>query len=222
MTLESKIGYRFTNRKVLVEALTHRSFNKPYNYERLEFIGDSILNFTIASYLYDKFPKLNEGSLSKLRSTLVSQKGLHKIAEHLALGTYIFISEAEEKNRGRLKKSILADSVEAIIAAIYLDSQRDIKLVQKFIIDIYDELFPEISLETLFRDFKTTLQEITQADFGVIPEYRLHSTTGPDHEKIFEIGVYIDDKLYGQAIGRSKKSAEQNSAEQTIEMLSSE
>ena len=220
--LEKRLNYKFKNRLLLIEALTHRSFNKPYNNERLEFIGDSILNFTMATYLYKKFPESNEGSLSKLRSSLVSQNGLFKIAEHLGLGSFLFLSEAEEKNMGRAKKSLLSNSVESIIAAIYLDSDENISLTQKFIINIYETVFPDIDLNSLFRDFKTTLQEITQAHFGEIPEYRVISTSGPDHDKVFEVGVFIKNKLYSSSRGKSKKSAEQNSAELTIELLRKE
>jgi ribonuclease-3 len=217
--LEQRINYRFANRKLLIEALTHRSYNKPYNNERLEFVGDSILNFTIATYLFRQFPELNEGSLSKLRSSLVSQSGLYKVAEHFSLGDFLLMSDAEERNRGRIKKSLLSNSVEAIIAAIYFDSNCDLTFAQKFIIDVYEIIFPKISLEILFRDHKTTLQEITQSLFGIVPEYRVISTSGPDHEKLFEIGVYINDKLYAKSIGKSKKSAEQSSAELTIQIL---
>lgn len=220
--LEKKLKYKFKNKQYLIEALTHRSYNKPYNNERLEFIGDSILNFTIASYLYKKFPNLDEGSLSKLRSSLVSQAGLCKIADYFSLGQYLLISDAEDKNQGRVKKSLLANSVEAIIAGIYFDSDENIFLVRNLIIKVYDTLFPEISLDTLFKDYKTTLQEITQSKFGVVPEYRVISTFGPDHDKIFEIGVYINNKQYAISKGKSKKSAEQNSAELTIKILQDE
>jgi len=217
--LEKRLNYKFKNRQLIVEALTHRSFNKPYNNERLEFIGDSILNFTMAAYLYKKFTDSNEGSLSKLRSSLVSQNGLYQIAEHFSLGSFLLLSDAEERNMGRIKKSLLSNSVESIIAAIYLDSDENIKLTQKFIIDVYEKVFPTINLASLFRDHKTTLQEITQFQFGEVPEYKVISTSGPDHEKLFEIGVFLNDKLYGTSTGKSKKSAEQNSAELTIEML---
>jgi ribonuclease-3 len=220
--LQEHIGYKFKNIELLEEALTHRSYNKPYNNERLEFIGDSILNFSIASYLYKKFPDINEGSLSKLRSSLVSQNGLFKVAEYFSLGEYLLLSEAEERNRGRVKKSLLSNGVEAIIAAIYLDSGEDIGLIQKFIIEVYEKNFPDISLDSIFKDYKTTLQEITQSHFGVVPTYTVLSTSGPDHEKVFEIGVYIDERLYGKAVGRSKKSAEQNSAKLTIGILEEE
>lgn len=217
--LENRINYKFKNRKYIIEALTHRSFNKPYNNERLEFIGDSILNFTMATYLYKKFPDSNEGSLSKLRSSLVSQTGLYAVAEHFSLGDFLLLSDAEERNRGRLKRSLLSNAVEAIIAGIYLDSNYNIKLAQDFIINVYETVFPDISLESLFRDHKTTLQEITQSKFGEVPEYQVISTSGPDHEKLFEIGVYIQKKMYASSIGKSKKRAEQNSAELTINIL---
>ena len=220
--LEKRLGYKFQNRQYLIEALTHKSYNKPYNNERLEFIGDSIVNFAITLYLYKYFPDSDEGSLSKLRSSLVSQAGLYKIAEYLSIGKYILISDAEDRNQGRYKKSLLADSVEAIIAAIYLDSGEDISIVQNVITSIYNTVFPNISLDTIFKDFKTTLQEITQSRFGVIPEYRVLSTSGPDHNKTFEIGVYIENRLYAVSTGKSKKNAEQQAAEIAIQKLENE
>ena len=220
--LEKRLGYKFQNIQYLIEALTHKSYNKPYNNERLEFIGDSIVNFAITVYLYKYFPDSDEGSLSKLRSSLVSQAGLYKIAEYLSIGKYILISDAEDRNQGRYKKSLLADSVEAIIAAIYLDSGEDISIVQNVITSIYNTVFPNISLDTIFKDFKTTLQEITQSRFGVIPEYRVLSTSGPDHNKTFEIGVYIENRLYAVSTGKSKKNAEQQAAEIAIQKLENE
>jgi ribonuclease-3 len=216
--VENLIDYKFEDKTLIIEALTHKSLNQSYSNEKLEFVGDAILNFTIASYLYRKFPKHNEGELSKLRSSLVSKDGLIKIAEKLDLGQYIFISDAEEKNNGRIKRSILSDTVEAIIAAIYLDSD-DMKKTQKFITDHYEDIYPEISMEAVFNDYKTILQEITQAKYGVIPDYRVLSTEGPDHEITFEIGVFINDQLYGKAHGKSKKSAEQKSAQITIDAI---
>ncbi len=218
-TLEKRLNYKFKNKRFLIEALTHRSFNKPYNNERFEFVGDSILSFTMATYLYNKFPHLNEGSLSKLRSSLVSQSGLFVIAEYFSLGEYLLMSDAEEKNLGREKKSLLANCVESIIAAMYFDSNADIRVVRKFIINTYETIFPNISLETLFRDYKTILQELTQSLYNVLPEYRVIATSGPDHEKLFTIGLYINDKLYVTSTGKSKKSAEQNAAELAIQMF---
>ena len=217
--LEKRLNYKFKNRLLLIEALTHRSFNKPYNNERLEFIGDSILNFTMATYLYKKFPESNEGSLSKLRSSLVSQNGLFKIAEHLGLGSFLFLSEAEEKNMGRAKKSLLSNSVESIIAAIYLDSDENISLTQKFIIDIYETVFPEIDLNSLFRDFKTTLQEITQSKYGTTPQYNVIASRGPDHKKEFEVSVVVNEKELATAYGKSKKEAQQEAAKKALEIL---
>jgi ribonuclease-3 len=217
--LEKQIGYIFKRKELLLEALTHRSHNRPYNNERFEFLGDSLLNFVTASYLFKKFPQSNEGALSKLRSSLVSKAGLYKVAKYFNLGEYLLISNAEEKNKGRVKKSLLSNAVESVISAIYIDSNENLSLVEKIIIDTYNAVYPVIDLKVLFSDYKTILQEITQADFGVIPEYRVISTRGPDHEKEFEIAVFINNEEFGSAIGFSKKSAEQSSAKLTIEQL---
>jgi ribonuclease-3 len=214
--IEKILEYEFKDSTLIEEAFTHKSSNKPFNNEKLEFVGDSILNFTMAMYLYRKYSDLNEGELSRLRASLVSKKGLLKIAENLRIGKYLLISEAEEKNSGRIKKSLLADSVESIIAAIYLDS-KDMNLTQQFIIKQYEAVYPDMSLQTMFCDYKTVLQEITQAKYGTIPEYRVLSTDGPDHEKIFEVGIFIADKMFSSAFGKSKKDAEQQCAKKTIE-----
>jgi ribonuclease-3 len=216
--LEEKLGYIFKDQAFIKEALTHRSYKQPYNNERLEFLGDSILNFTIADYLFDKFPDYDEGALSKLRSVLVSKNGLYKIAEYFDLGEFLFLSNAEEKNNGRIKKSLLSNGVESIFAAIYLDS-RNIDQVRRIIVEIYDHVYPVIDFDFLFKDYKTILQEITQAEFGVTPEYRVLSTNGPDHEKEFMIGVFIQEKDFGSAIGTSKKNAEQVAAKIAINKL---
>lgn len=215
--LENKYCYRFKDKNLLREALTHKSYNKPYNNERLEFLGDAILGLTIAEFLFFKFENEQEGTLSKIRSSIVSEEGLYKLAIYLGIGKSIFMSGAEERNGGRTKKSILSDTFEAIIGVIYLES--GIKETKKIIYNILYKNYEDFSVESVFKDYKTILQEITQAMFGVIPEYRLIKAFGPDHNKQFKISLYIDDKLYVTRNSNSKKSTEQLCAKATIDIL---
>jgi len=215
--LEQKIGYEFKNKKLLEEALTHKSSKKPYNNERLEFLGDAVVDLVVAEYLYKKFPNAKEGELSKTRASIVNEKGLSEVAEKLTLGAYLQLSFAEEKNGGREKPSIVSNAVEAILGAIYLES--GLEPAKRVAMALIEETFPQIDYDTLFKDYKTTLQEITQAKFSVIPEYILISSSGPDHKKEFHIGVDINGIRYGDAIGKNKKEAEQICAKNALEKL---
>jgi ribonuclease III len=206
-SLEKCLNYKFENKKLIVEALTHKSFKKDYNNERLEFLGDAVLNLIIGEYLYNKFPNDNEGKLSKIRASLVNENAFTKLANDLKLGNYIYLSIAEERNHGRSKPSILSDTFEALIGAIYIEA--DIKTLKEIVFQLLEKSYKSINLNSLFDDFKTALQEITQAEFGCIPEYKLEKTKGPDHKKEFEISIWIDNIKYGQASGKSKKIAQQ-------------
>ena len=218
--LEKSLGYQFKDEKLITEALTHRSYKKEVNNERLEFLGDAVMDLIVGEYLFELFPKAEEGMLSKLRAALVNEESFTKLAKRLNLGKFLYLSPAEENNNGREKPSILSSAFEAVMGAIYLESGFDV--AKKVALQLLKAEFPVITPEELLKDYKTTLQEITQAHFGVVPEYRLISASGPDHKKEFEIGVYIQDKEYAKAKGKSKKTAQQEGARLTIEMLKKE
>ncbi len=215
--LEKTIKYEFKNRKLIDEALTHKSSKKPYNNERLEFLGDAVVGLVIAEYLYAKFQNAKEGELSKIRASIVNEAGLSRVAIEIGLGGVIALSPAEEKNGGRFKPSILADAFEAMLGAIYLES--GLNESKRVAMELIEKVFPKIDFDTLFKDYKTTLQEITQARFGVTPEYVLLSSSGPDHQKEFQMCVNIDGNRYAEALGRNKKDAEQACAKEAIEKL---
>jgi len=215
--LEKNLGYSFKKPKLLEEALTHKSFTKEYNNERLEFLGDAVLDLIVGEYLFEKFPKTAEGNLSKLRASLVNEKGFEKLAKLLNLGKYIRISIAEENNDGRQKASILANGFEAVMGAIYLES--GLEEVKKIVLKLLHQAYPKIDLDSVFKDYKTTLQEITQAKYGVIPKYTVIKATGPDHKKEFTVEVSIDDKVIDSAVGKSKKEAQQNVAKKALDKI---
>ncbi len=219
-SLEEKLGYKFKDKKLIIEALTHKSYKQPYDNERLEFLGDAVLDLIVGEYLYKKFSKSDEGKLSKIRASLVNEAGFDKLARALNLGDYILLSNAEDNNGGREKPSLLSNAFEAIIGAIYLES--GLKTVEQIAIKLIEANHEEISLDSLFRDFKTTLQELTQARFGMTPEYKVISSRGPDHLKEFEVGVFIQDKEYARAIGKSKKIAQQEAAKEAVKLLNEE
>lgn len=219
-TLEEKLGYKFKDKKLIIEALTHKSYKQPYDNERLEFLGDAVLDLIVGEYLFKKFNKSDEGKLSKIRASLVNEAGFDKLARSLELGDYILLSNAEDNNGGREKPSLLSNAFEAIIGAIYLEA--GLQTANDIAIKLIESNHEEISLDSLFRDFKTTLQELTQASFGVTPEYKVLASRGPDHLKEFEVGVFIQDKEYAKAIGKSKKIAQQDAAKIAVELLNEE
>jgi len=218
--LQKSLGYQFRDEKLITEALTHRSYSKNFNNERLEYLGDAVLDLIVGEYLYHLFPEAEEGILSKLRAALVNEDAFTKLAKRLNLGKYLFLSPAEENNGGREKPSILSSAFEAIIGALYLEAGFD--KAKEIALKLIKEEYPTITPDELLKDYKTTLQEITQAHFGVVPEYKLLSAKGPDHKKEFEIGVFINDKEYARAKGKSKKAAQQEGAKLTIEKLKKE
>jgi len=218
--LEKRLGYQFKNKKLITEALTHRSYKKELNNERLEFLGDAVMDLIVGEYLFNLFPKAEEGILSKLRAALVNEESFTRLAKRLNIGKHLLLSAAEENNNGRNKPSILSSAFEAVIGAIYLEG--GFEKAKKVALKLLKEEFPSITPEELLKDYKTTLQEITQAHFGVVPEYKLIKASGPDHQKEFEIGVFIQDKQYATAKGKSKKTAQQEGARLTIEKLKKE
>ncbi len=215
--LEERLGYTFQQEALILEALTHKSCKKPYNNERLEFLGDAVLDLIVGEYLFKKFPNVNEGDLSKLRASLVNEKGFQKLANSINLGEYIYISAAEENNDGRTKSSICSNAFEALIGAIYLES--GLKKAEEVSLYLLEAAYPKIDLESVFRDYKTTLQEITQARMGVTPEYIVISASGPDHKKEFEVMIKVAGRELTTAKGSSKKVAHQEAARLALEVL---
>jgi ribonuclease-3 len=215
--LEQRLGYQFKDTQLITQALTHKSYKKTKNNERLEFLGDAVLDLIVGEYLYMKFPAKSEGELSKLRASLVNDKSFKNLALELELGNHILISTAEENNQGRDKDSLLSNAFEAVIGAIYLDD--GIESARKTAVSILEKVYPKIDMQTLFKDYKTLLQEFTQARFGVTPEYTLVRSSGPDHKKEFEMAVLLKGKTIAKARGNTKKEAEQNAANKAFKIL---
>lgn len=215
--LQKKLNYNFQDLDLLQRALTHKSSNKPYSNERLEYLGDAVMDLVVAKYLFEKFKNTPEGDLSKLRAALVNETSFAKLAKALNLGDFIIISSAEERNNGRNKNSLLSDAFEALMGAVFLEV--GFEKTSKIALNLLEKEYHHISLEEIVKDYKTNLQEITQSILGLIPTYILLDSKGPDHKKEFKIGVFLGDEKYGEAIGKSKKDAEQKAAKIAIEIL---
>jgi ribonuclease III len=208
--LEQKLGYKFNNQKLLELALKHRSLGKNSN-ERLEFLGDAILNFVIAAELFRAYPKCLEGELSRLRSNLVRKDSLASLAKIFNLGEHLLVGESEKKSGGINRSSILADTLEAIIGAIYLDS--DIENCSKKILEWYADKLISITL-TGQKDPKTELQELMQAKKLPLPQYQIIATEGKMHEQLFHVSCHVEGlSIKTSGAGNNKQKAEQNAAE---------
>ena len=223
--LEKKIGYEFRDRSLLMTALTHSSYaNERHgdgreSYERLEFLGDSILGHIAADFLYRHEPPIPEGRMTRLRAELVCEASLHQIALRLGRGGYMRLGKGEERSGGRERASILADMVESIIAAIYLDSG-DLAEPRRFIMEQLLEK-AEIGEEHRSADYKTELQELVQRTPEQHILYEMTGQSGPDHDKTFTFCVRVNGVPVGEGRGRSKKEAEQMAAKQALEALRS-
>ena len=215
--LQKSLNYTFKDEKLIIEALTHKSYKQPYDNERLEFLGDAVLDLIVGEYLFFKFAKSDEGKLSKIRASLVNETSFDKLARYIDLGNLIYLSNAEENNGGREKSSLLSNAFEAVMGAIYLEA--GLEVVKQIAINLIENNYADISLDSLFKDFKTTLQEITQSKYGTTPEYNVIASRGPDHKKEFEVAVIVDDKEYARAIGKSKKIAQQEAARIAVDIL---
>ncbi|MCR6591508.1 ribonuclease III [Campylobacter insulaenigrae] len=215
--LQERLNYYFKDENLLIEALTHKSYKKPYNNERLEFLGDAVMDLVVGEFLFFKFKQDSEGNLSRLRAALVNEKSFTHLAEKLELGTYIFMSAAEENNEGRNKSSILSDAFEALIGALYLEI--GFEKTKQIALKLLEEVYPHIDTQSLFSDYKTKLQEITQADIASTPEYIVIKAFGPDHKKQFEIAVKIQGVEFARSIASSKKEAQQQCAKIALEKL---
>ncbi|MDL1965269.1 MAG: ribonuclease III [Candidatus Desulfofervidus auxilii] len=217
--LEQKIGYNLKNQVFLKQALTHSSYaseNQVENNERLEFLGDAVLELVIRDYLFYAYPHLKEGELSKLKACLVEETTLAKVARSLCLGNFLKLGKGERQTGGNKKVSILADALEALIGAIYLDS--DFLTVCEVIRNWFEPWLKKLSPDKV-EDFKTRLQMLLQKQCHRLPAYRVLNTMGPDHAKQFIIGVFINGKLLGKGVGKSRKRAEQEAAKQALNEL---
>ena len=217
--VENTIGYRFKNKNYLQTALTHSSYVNEHKLtkdnERLEFLGDSVLGLIVSNYIFAYKSSLKEGELTKIRSTIVCEKSLMHIAEKLKIGQYIKLGKGEKISGGAKRASILADAVEAMIAAIYLDS--DFDNVSKYVLDWLGDTIKNALDNKKNDDYKSKLQEEVQKVRGRTLKYELIAMKGPDHERIFTIGVYCDNRLIGTGKGHSKKEAEQLAAKDALE-----
>ena len=221
MTLEEKLGYTFRKKAYLEEALNHSSYANEHrsegarSNERLEFLGDSVLGFITAEYLYETHPDLPEGELTRIRAALVCEQSLHEVALKLDLGDYLKLGRGEEAGGGRTRPSILADATEAVFAAVYLDGGMD--SVSALIHRVLLHRANEQVVEKKRRDYKTALQEWVQRKADQVLTYHLVDEQGPDHNKTFVVEVRLNDEVIGTGTGRSKKGAEQAAAKLGLE-----
>ena len=219
--LETAIGYRFKNISLLQNALTHSSYanerwhNSLLSNERLEFLGDSVLGMLVAEYLYHNFPNRPEGELTRMRADMVCEQTLAAAANRIGLGSHLLLGHGEEQGGGRHRNSILADAMESVIAACFLDGgiEAALKVVQQFIL-------VEVPVTKLHNaDYKTKLQELVQQKKNQVLSYRLAGQSGPDHDKQFDVEVSLNGSVVGSGSGSSKKRAEQMAARSAIEKL---
>ena len=218
--IEESIGYIFRDKALLQKALTHTSYayeNNVDSNEKLEFLGDSILEFISSKYLYQSYPELKEGEMTKVRATVVCEKSLYKIAKLHNFSDFLNLGKSEQKTGGNQRPAILADSVEAVIAAIYLDG--GIEPAEKFIIENLKEEIRTASKHVGDKDYKTVLQEKLQIHGDVKIEYNIIQETGPDHDKTFEAEVKCDGRILASGKGKSKKEAQMQAAKKALENL---
>lgn len=216
---QKRIGYEFKQEHLLKQALTHSSYanekhmKKLSDNERLEFLGDAVLELISSEYLYAHYPKLTEGQLTKLRASIVCEPTLALCTEALELGKYLFLGKGEDQTGGRLRKSVLSDAMEAVIGAIYLDG--GFANAKEFVLKY---IMTDIEHKHLFYDSKTILQEVVQGEHEQL-SYVLLEEHGPDHDKTFKVGVLIGEKQVSTGIGHTKKAAEQEAAYQALLLL---
>lgn len=221
--LEERLGYTFRNPELLVRAFCHASFvneqadlNLEDN-ERLEFLGDAVLDLAVSDLLMRHFERAREGDLSKFRSLLVDEAGLYEVARTLGLGDYLLLGKGEEQSLGREKPSILADAAEALIGAVYLDLgfDRTMDLIE----DLFSPMLERVGSEVLVHDFKSLLQEYTQHISKTLPRYRLVEEIGPAHDRLFRVALSLRGETLAEGEGRSKKEAEQKAARKAFFLL---
>lgn len=218
--LEEAIGYTFRNKELLKIAMTHTSYANEHNCEsneKLEFLGDSILEFVSSDYIYRTYAKLKEGEMTKVRATVVCENCLHRIAQRLNFSDFLYVGKSETQNYGNKRPAVMADSVEAVIAAIYFDG--GLEKAKDFIISILKDEIETATHEVGMKDYKTVLQEILQVHGDVKIEYILNKTEGPDHNKTFYTEVRCNGETLAHGVGKSKKTAEMLAAQKAIEKI---
>lgn len=219
-TLEKKLGVAWQDTSLLNQALTHSSFtyesrqNGPDNNQRLEFLGDAVLELIVSDYLYRQYPDRDEGDLTKLRATVVCEPSLARVARDLNLGMCMFMGRGEERSGGRERPSILADAFEALLGAVYLD--QGLQKSGELAVRCLEPVLKDVLEGRTDRDYKTELQEIVQQRGGEQVQYVILQEDGPDHHKVFTAGVYCRGELAGRGSGRSKKDAEQQAAKEAL------
>lgn len=223
-TLEEKLGVTFKDRAMLVNALVHSSYVNENpgdtSNERLEFLGDAVLGLVIAEKLYEALPRAVEGELTQKRAALISRESMTRLARNIGLGEYLLLGRGEESTNGRSKAANLSGAIEAVIAAVYLD--RGLEAARKAILGLMHEEITRVTLAAKEIDYKSELQELTQARGQGTPVYRPAGETGPDHERVFTIDVLIEGKLRATGTGKSKKIAEMQAAQEALESLRNE
>lgn len=219
--LEDNLQYKFKDKNLLIHALTHSSYANELRdpracNERLEFLGDSVLSVVVADYLYKTYPDKPEGELTKLRASLVCEKSLCEFSKKLCIGDYLRLGKGEDLNGGRNRPSILADAFEAVLAAMYLDGGMEVarKHIMRFVLDELEHTEDEV-----FKDYKTSLQEIIQQNPEEQLTYVLTSESGPDHDKSFTVEVHLNSNIIGSGTGKNKKQAEQEAAKQALILM---
>jgi ribonuclease-3 len=221
--LEQHIGIHFHNEALLQEALTHRSYlnerpnwKLPHN-ERLEYLGDAVLELAVSEELFRRFPQYPEGQLTVVRAALVNYQMLARIATDLSLGEFLLLSRGERRDTGKAREVILANTIEALIGAVYLDQgfEQARQFIQRFVLTHVDDIVRTKS----YKDPKSELQEFTQEELKVTPTYRVLEESGPAHERTFRVGVYLGDRLAGEGIGSSKQEGELRAAEHALRAI---
>jgi len=222
-SLEKKININFKNKRLLDQSLAHRSYLNEHpefklgSNERLEFLGDAVLEFISSLLLFKKLPNHPEGDLTNIRSCLVRTSTLAEIAKGLDLGSYLLLSKGEEDLGGRENQSLLANSIEALIGALFLDQGMDI--AQKFVLKLIRPKLSEVIKAKKFKDPKSLFQEAIQAKKKITPQYEVVEESGPDHNKTFTVALLIEDKLQAKGKGKSKQEAEESAAKAALEKL---
>lgn len=216
--VEKNLKINFNNKRIIQTAFTHSSYAKQfkesqYN-ERLEFLGDSVLQLTITEYLFSNYKNKLEGELTRLRSLIVCENSLYNVARKLGISDFIMMSKGEELTGGRDRISIQADAVEAIIAAIYID--KGLEVAKEFILTNFNDIIKKAIDNKIILDFKTKLQEYLQKDVDIDINYELYKHEGPQHRRKFFVNLYVEGKLLGSGEGYSKKEAEQNAAKEAL------